>query len=105
MNIGVEELKAKKKSLMASFRPLVNKKKASLRSGSSAEDVYQPTWFAYDAMELFLGSIYDVKKTINTEDDVSSLILFNLQYLKNNDDVEMKVACVFVCMCKCICLS
>ncbi|GBP26659.1 hypothetical protein EVAR_23429_1 [Eumeta japonica] len=50
MNIGVEELKVKRKSLMASFRPLINKKKASLRSGSSAEEVYHPTWFAYDVL-------------------------------------------------------
>lgn len=56
---------------MASFRPLVNKKKASQRSGSSADDIYQPTWFAYVAMERFLGSIYDVNETINTEDRVS----------------------------------
>ncbi|KAI8432220.1 hypothetical protein MSG28_004670 [Choristoneura fumiferana] len=69
MNIPVEQLKIKKRSLMASFRPLINKKKSSLRSESSADEVYQPTWFAYDAMEQFLGSIYyDAQKT-NAEDD------------------------------------
>lgn len=75
MSVPIEELKAKKKSLMASFRPMVNKKKASLRSGSSADEVYQPTWFAYDAMETFLGSIYDVNETINTDTNVSILLI------------------------------
>lgn len=75
MGVPIEDLKAKKKSLMASFRPLVNKKKASLLSGSSADEVYQPTWFAYDAMERFLGTIYDVNETINTE-EVNVSILF-----------------------------
>ncbi|KAF6215703.1 hypothetical protein GE061_000034 [Apolygus lucorum] len=58
---------------MATFRPLLKKKKASLRTGTGTEDVFQPIWFAFDVMESFLGKIYDVEETINTEDQASSL--------------------------------
>lgn len=75
-NISIEDLKAKKKSLMATFRPLLKKKKASIRSGLGADDVFQPIWFAYDLMESFLGTIYDIRETINTEDEVSSYNYF-----------------------------
>lgn len=70
-NIPIEELKSKKKSLMATFRPLLKKKKESIKSGMGADDVFQPIWFAYDIMERFLGTNYEVKETINTEDEVS----------------------------------
>ncbi|KAL4091735.1 hypothetical protein QTP88_026382 [Uroleucon formosanum] len=68
-NIPIEELKAKKKSLMATFRSLLKKKKASIRSGAGADDVFQPIWFAYDIMERFLGTNFEVVETINTEDE------------------------------------
>jgi hypothetical protein len=74
MNIPIEELKTKKKSLMATFRPLLKKKKASIRSGAGTDDVFQPIWFAYDIMERFLGTIFEVVETINTEDEVSKSI-------------------------------
>lgn len=85
VSIPIEELKAKKKSLMATFRPLLKKKKASIRSGADADDVFQPIWFAYDVMERFLGTNYDVEETINTEinteDEVSknTFILVNIR--------------------------
>lgn len=70
-NISIEELKAKKKSLMATFRPLLKKKKMSIKSGAGTDDVFQPVWFAYEIMERFLGTNYEVEETINTEDEVS----------------------------------
>ncbi|KAL4083102.1 hypothetical protein QTP88_028432 [Uroleucon formosanum] len=73
-NIPIEELKAKKKSLMATFRPLLKKKKASIRSGAGTDDVFQPIWFAYDIMERFLGTNFEVVETINTEDEMSENI-------------------------------
>lgn len=69
-NIPVEILKAKKKSLMATFRPLLKKKKDSMRSGAGVEDVFQPIWFGFELMESFLGSLYDVSETIDTEQGV-----------------------------------
>lgn len=73
-NTPIEDLKSKNKSLMATFRPLLKKKQNSIRSGAGADDVYLPVWFAFEIMESFLGSIYDVEETINTEDRVSSFI-------------------------------
>lgn len=81
-NIPIEELKAKKKSLMATFRPLLKKKKASIRSGAGTDDVFQPIWFAYDIMERFLGTNFEVVETINTEDGVSE----NIYILVNISD-------------------
>lgn len=37
---------------MATFRPFLKKKRASVKSGVGAEDVFHPIWFAYD-MEIF----------------------------------------------------
>lgn len=71
MIIPIDELKVKKKSLMATFRPLLKKKKASIKSGAGTEDVFQPIWFGFDIMESFLGNAYDVEETVNTERDVS----------------------------------
>lgn len=71
MDTPIEELKIKKKSLMATFRPLLKKKKSSIRSGSGTDDVFQPIWFAFEIMERFLGSLYDVENTINTVHGVS----------------------------------
>lgn len=62
---------------MATFRPLLKKKKSSVRSGAGTEDMFQPIWFAYDAMENFLGTIYSVEETINTENEVSSYIIYH----------------------------
>ncbi|KAL4126396.1 hypothetical protein QTP88_010618 [Uroleucon formosanum] len=62
----VTELKKKKDSLMATYRKLSKKIKASKGTGSGADEVFKPDWFAYNAM-IFLGDIYEVKKTISTE--------------------------------------
>ncbi|XP_045775066.1 uncharacterized protein LOC123873979 [Maniola jurtina] len=64
MNIPVDVLKNKKKVLMATWRPLFRKKMASLRSGADEDEVFRPVWFAYDAMESFLGSVYDIDGSI-----------------------------------------
>jgi hypothetical protein len=44
---------------MASFRHRLRRKKASMKSGASSDAVYKPTWYAYEVMERFLGSLYD----------------------------------------------
>lgn len=70
-NTSVKELKAKKRSLMATFRPLLKKKIISVMSGAvNDEDVYQPTWFAYNVLESFMGFIYD-EWSIKMENGVS----------------------------------
>ena len=67
VDCSVVELKKKKDSLMAMFRQLFNKVKASLKSGAGRDEVYKPTWFAYDTMVNFLQPVYSPKDTISTE--------------------------------------
>jgi hypothetical protein len=69
---------------MASFRHHLRRKKASIKSGASSDEVYKPTWYAYEVMEGFLGSLYDCDPTCNTENSVSNLLkyyLFHFQIL------------------------
>lgn len=71
MGIPVDELKTKKKSLMACWRPLCKKKVASMESATSEDDIFHPSWFAYDVMEGFLGKLYGIEQTIKPEYEVS----------------------------------
>lgn len=57
----ITEIKKKKDSLMATYRKLLNKVKASKGTGSGAKDVIKPDWFAYNSM-AFLHGIYAAKK-------------------------------------------
>nr|CAI5828347.1 unnamed protein product [Callosobruchus analis] len=47
---SVDELKRKKESLMAMFRRLLNKVKSSLKSYAGSDDIFKPSWFAYETM-------------------------------------------------------
>lgn len=71
MGMPVDELKMKKTSLMASWRPLVRKKVASIESATHEDEIFQPSWFAYDVMERFLGKLYGIEQTVKPEYDVS----------------------------------
>ena len=64
---SVQELKKKKESLMASFRPLLNKVKASMKTSKGADEVYRPSWFAFEAMAKFLDGVYQPRSTMNTK--------------------------------------
>jgi hypothetical protein len=75
-------MKKKKGSLMASFRHHLRRKKASIASGASSDDVYHPTWYAYEVMEGFLGSHYDCDPTYNTENGVSNQLKYHLFHFK-----------------------
>jgi Alcohol dehydrogenase transcription factor Myb/SANT-like. len=67
MKCSVQELKKKKESLMASFRPLLSRVKASMKTRKGADEVYRPTWFAFETMAKFLGGVYQPRSTINTK--------------------------------------
>ena len=67
MKGSVQELKKKKESLMASFRPLLNKVKASMKTRKDADEVYRPSWFAYETMAKFLDGVYQPRSTMNTK--------------------------------------
>lgn len=66
LNCTVAELKKKRDSLMTSFRMLLNKRKQSIKSGMSTDEIFKPTWFAYETMEKFLGAVYHCGPTVNT---------------------------------------
>lgn len=70
----INELKKKKDSLMATFRPLIKKVKATSGTGSGAVEVCRPTWFAFERMARFLHGICEPRNTQNTE--VSTNITF-----------------------------
>jgi len=63
----VQELKKKKESLMSTFRPLLSKVKVSMGTGSGADDVYKPNWFAYETMAKFLVGVSQPRSTISTQ--------------------------------------
>ncbi|GBP31125.1 hypothetical protein EVAR_77422_1 [Eumeta japonica] len=67
LNVPVKELKTKKEILMGTFRRHLKKKQESTRSGARSDDIYEPIWFAYAAMESFLLPVYTTRNTINTE--------------------------------------
>jgi hypothetical protein len=48
----------KRDSVMASFRHNLRRKKASMKSGANSDEVYKPTWHAYEVMEGFVGSFH-----------------------------------------------
>ncbi|KAF5305091.1 hypothetical protein FQA39_LY09353 [Lamprigera yunnana] len=52
---------------MASFRPLCRKVKAPSKTGSGSEEVYKPTWFAFERMERFLHGVSVARSTYNSE--------------------------------------
>ncbi|XP_041972432.1 uncharacterized protein LOC121728338 [Aricia agestis] len=55
----VDELKRKKESLLATYRSL----KTKVIKSESSEYVFQPSWFAFSAMDDFMGSIYKSSST------------------------------------------
>ncbi|CAH2009322.1 unnamed protein product [Acanthoscelides obtectus] len=67
MGKPVKELKSKKEILMTTFRKHLKKKQDFTLSGAGGEDIYKPTWFAYEMMESFLLPVYTCIDGINTE--------------------------------------
>lgn len=66
-HVTVEDLKAKMKSLMAYYRVHAKKYKKSLKSGAGKDDVYQTNWFAFSAMNSFLGPVYECQQILSTQ--------------------------------------
>ncbi|XP_071056526.1 uncharacterized protein [Onthophagus taurus] len=67
INCSLTELKKKKDTLMGTFRKCHAKVKGSMKTGSGAEDVFKPEWFAYEQMARFLNSTYNPRKTKSSE--------------------------------------
>ncbi|RVE42445.1 hypothetical protein evm_012902 [Chilo suppressalis] len=86
MEIPVDELKKKKDSLMSSYRSYKGKVKKSVQSGAGADEIYEPTWFAYEAMNAFLGDTLTCKKNMNTETEEKQPTEANLEATEENVD-------------------
>lgn len=84
---STNELKKKKESLMATFRPLMKKVKASLGTGTGLDEVYKPTWFAFEKMASFLGGICTPRETQNTE---VSKTFYCLNVVSDNNSCSAK---------------
>nr|XP_021187175.2 uncharacterized protein LOC110373991 [Helicoverpa armigera]XP_049692901.1 uncharacterized protein LOC110373513 [Helicoverpa armigera]XP_049695498.1 uncharacterized protein LOC126054322 [Helicoverpa armigera]XP_049701618.1 uncharacterized protein LOC126055626 [Helicoverpa armigera]XP_049701770.1 uncharacterized protein LOC126055649 [Helicoverpa armigera]XP_049704633.1 uncharacterized protein LOC126056258 [Helicoverpa armigera]XP_049705200.1 uncharacterized protein LOC126056410 [Helicoverpa len=84
MEIPIDELKKKKDSLMSSYRSYKGKVKKSVQSGAGADEIYQPIWFAYEAMDAFLGDTLKCKKSMNTERGIKEPKEVNLEAIKEN---------------------
>lgn len=82
----IEDLKKKRNTLLTQYRECLKKIKDSTITGSGAEEIYRPSWFAFDAIHSYMGPMYDYYPTIATETPVS-------RYLKKN--YILSVICLF----------
>ena len=69
---------------MSTFRPLHQKVKESMRTGTAPDNVFKPNWFAYNKMDMFLRDVYEKRTTINTE-----VYIYFITILFNNIDPAM----------------
>lgn len=67
VDVSVDFLKRKKESLMSTYRTLKRKVIASMKTGTAEEDIYKPSWFAFEKMHRFLRRTGVANETINTE--------------------------------------
>ncbi|XP_063387072.1 uncharacterized protein LOC134680010 [Cydia fagiglandana] len=68
LEIPVDKLQQKRNSLLSSYRAYKLKVKKSIKSGAGADEIYKPSWFAYEVLDSFLRDKDTPKKTITTED-------------------------------------
>lgn len=65
-----EELSSKWKNLCQAYRNIRQKVVNSIKSGAGREDVYTPSWFAYNTMDAFINDTYT---PLSSTDAVSTL--------------------------------
>lgn len=80
LKYAVAELKKKRESLMSTYRLYTKKIKDSIRSGASSDEVFKPTWFAYEFMDSFLGSLYNKMNTTTINTEVSKKNCYFIYY-------------------------
>lgn len=68
---SIEELKKKRNTLLTQYRDCLKKIKDSTKTGAGSEEVYKPSWFAFDAIHSYMGAVYDYRPTLCTEIKVS----------------------------------
>ncbi|CAD7090172.1 unnamed protein product [Hermetia illucens] len=72
LNKPVKELKAKREILMVSFRKNLRRKQNSIQSAAGIDDIFKPSWFAYELMESFLQPVYSTKLNLNSKTQLKS---------------------------------
>jgi len=86
----LKEIKKKKETLMATYRKLHTRVKSSMKTGSGADEIFKPDWFAYEQMATFLQSVYTPRKTKSSE--VSLNIYFvTHQYIYTSDELYVSL--------------
>ncbi|CAG5055801.1 unnamed protein product [Parnassius apollo] len=45
----------------------LKKIKDSTKTGAGSEEIYKPSWFAFDAIHSYMGAVYDYRPTVCTE--------------------------------------
>lgn len=73
-SIPIVELKKKKESLMASYRSLRKEVLESEGTGSSTDDIFKPSWYAFEAIDRFMRAKGEKSPTVNSEVSISYLI-------------------------------
>ncbi|XP_028163793.1 uncharacterized protein LOC114355257 [Ostrinia furnacalis] len=68
MECTIEELRRKKNTLFTQYRDYLKKIRDSTMSGSREDDIYRPTWFAFDLMNSYLGEVYEPQPIVFIED-------------------------------------
>lgn len=59
--LPVEELKKKRNTLLTQYRDYLKKIKDSTKRGSGTDEIYKPSWFAFDAIHSYMGAIYECR--------------------------------------------
>lgn len=73
MQCPINELKRKRNSLMTAYRDYIRKIKETINNSANYDEIYKPTWFAFDAINSYMGSKYE----LNIENKVRK-VLFSL---------------------------
>ncbi|CAG9792765.1 unnamed protein product [Diatraea saccharalis] len=84
---SVRDLKKKKECLMSAYRSYKGKIKKSEISAADANDLYQPTWYAFPLMDSFLGSVYTCNISINEGEENEESSKFDTNATSETKDV------------------
>ncbi|XP_063381836.1 uncharacterized protein LOC134668285 [Cydia fagiglandana] len=70
----VEELKRKRNSLLTQYRDILRRIKESQQkvSDGEGEEIYKPSWFAFDVMNSYLSHLYESPVTVKSGELVSN---------------------------------
>jgi len=61
-----DNVSKKLSNLLQSYRGCRRKVKSSMVTGSGRNDVYKPSWFAFDSLNQFMQDVYCPYKTVDT---------------------------------------